>query len=193
MMGIEVSETFWAYCKCNKTINWHLVGFSSLRICNDARKNTHQIMCQVGHLPEVTSRWTLRGVSPRANYTDRAAAGGRRSWCQLFFFLPETKFLKPLFGFWSSDRTINDKRKQSRARVITKGCGNRKEWNTQDTCRTRKLRHWLPNTRWKLGTTKEKKWKDGHKAKRYLSTKHEEQGEKNKKTFQENYFDGKQK
>ena len=25
----------------------------------------------------------LRGLSPRANYTDRAAAAGRRSWCQL--------------------------------------------------------------------------------------------------------------
>ena len=25
----------------------------------------------------------LRGLSPRANYTDRAAATGRRSWCQL--------------------------------------------------------------------------------------------------------------
>jgi len=23
----------------------------------------------------------LRGLSPRANYTDRAAAAGRRSWC----------------------------------------------------------------------------------------------------------------
>jgi len=26
----------------------------------------------------------LRGLSPRANYTDKAAAAGRRSWCQLF-------------------------------------------------------------------------------------------------------------
>ena len=26
----------------------------------------------------------LRGLSPRANYTDRAAAAGRRSECQLF-------------------------------------------------------------------------------------------------------------
>ena len=25
----------------------------------------------------------LRGLSPRANYTDRAAAAGQRSWCQL--------------------------------------------------------------------------------------------------------------
>ena len=32
MMGIEVPETCCEYHKCKKSIQWHLVGFSSLRI-----------------------------------------------------------------------------------------------------------------------------------------------------------------
>jgi hypothetical protein len=36
-----------------------------------------------GKLPDNTTN-QLRGFSPRANYTDRATAACRRSWCQLF-------------------------------------------------------------------------------------------------------------
>jgi hypothetical protein len=38
-----------------------------------------------GRAVAVTSRTDreLRGLSPRANYTDRATAACRRSWCQL--------------------------------------------------------------------------------------------------------------
>jgi len=35
--------------------------------------------------PQLLKKKTkLRGLSPRANYTDRAAAAGRRSKCQLY-------------------------------------------------------------------------------------------------------------
>ena len=37
-----------------------------------------------GENPYLVKKKKLRGLSPRADYTDRAAAAGRRSQCQLF-------------------------------------------------------------------------------------------------------------
>ena len=59
MMGIVVPKT----C-CRKTIQWHLVGFSSLCICNDAWTNTHQVQTRIqwflfagGGITNSLTRW----------------------------------------------------------------------------------------------------------------------------------------
>ena len=41
------------------------------------------IILSVSFLMQEYRKKKLRGLSPRANYTDRAAAAGRRSYCQL--------------------------------------------------------------------------------------------------------------
>jgi len=43
MMGIEVPETCSAYHKCNKAYSDIYLVFSSLRLCNDARTDRHQV------------------------------------------------------------------------------------------------------------------------------------------------------
>ena len=65
----------WPAVLCACTIEWHNAQTVNV---NNITKNWDQ--------PQ--NAWyyekkKLRGLSPRANYTDRAAAAGRRSWCQL--------------------------------------------------------------------------------------------------------------
>jgi len=44
---------------------------------------TFIVLLTAYHNSIIMSPYKLRGLSPRANYTDRAAAAGRRSWCKL--------------------------------------------------------------------------------------------------------------
>ena len=64
MMGINVTETYWADYKCNKTLLWHLVGFllPLLRRCTD--KPTSNFRCCFNGLNKRTGGPEVLGVTP---------------------------------------------------------------------------------------------------------------------------------